>query len=74
MKPVWDKNDRVTGVKPIPGTILQRPRIDVHIQASGLYRDSFPNIILLLDKAVREASQLRDVENFIAKHSRIIEN
>ena len=73
MKPVWDKNDRVTGVKPIPGAILQRPRIDVHIQASGLYRDSFPNIILLLDKAVREASQLMDVENFIAKHSRIIE-
>ena len=73
MKPVWDKNDRVTGVKPISGAILQRPRIDVHIQASGLYRDSFPNVILLLDKAVRQASQLRDVENFIAKHSRIIE-
>ena len=73
MKPVWDKNDRVTGVKPVSGAILQRPRIDVHIQASGLYRDSFPNVILLLDKAVRQASQLRDVENFIAKHSRIIE-
>ncbi len=74
MKPVWDKNDRVTGVTPVSGAILKRPRIDVHIQASGLYRDSFPNVILLLDKAVRQASQLRDVENFIAKHSRVIEN
>ena len=72
MKPVWDKNDRVVGVTPIPGVILKRPRIDVHIQSSGLYRDSFPNVILLLDEAVQQAVQLKDVENFIAKHSRKI--
>lgn len=73
MKPVWDKNDRVVGVTPIPGAILARPRIDVHIQTSGLYRDSFPNVILLLDEAVQQAVQLKDVENFIAKNSRKIE-
>jgi cobaltochelatase CobN len=74
MKPMWDKNGRVIGVEPIPGAILGRPRIDIHIQASGLFRDSFPNVILLLDKAVRQASQLRDVENFIARHSRKIKD
>ena len=72
MKPVWDKNNKVTGVEPIPGKILGRPRIDVHLHSSGLFRDNFPNLILLLDEAVRQASQLKDVENFIAKHSRKI--
>jgi len=74
MKPVWDKNDKVTGVEPIPGAILGRPRIDVHLQASGLFRDSYPNIILLLDEAVRKASQLNDVENFITKNSNKIKD
>ena len=74
MKPVWDKNNKVTGVEPIPGALLGRPRIDVHMQTSGLFRDCFPNIILLLDEAVRQASKLKDVENFIAKHSRKIKD
>jgi len=74
MKPVWDKNDKVIGVEPIPGAILKRPRIDIHIQASGLFRDCFPNVILLIDEAVRQASQLKDVENFIARHSRKIKD
>jgi cobaltochelatase CobN len=72
MKPVWDKNNKVIGVEPIPGKILGRPRIDVHLRSSGLFRDCFPNVILLLDDAVRQASQLKDVENFIAKHSKKI--
>ncbi|MBW1794942.1 MAG: cobaltochelatase subunit CobN [Deltaproteobacteria bacterium] len=74
MKPVWDKNNKVTGVQPIPGAVLGRPRIDVHLQSSGLFRDCYPNVILLLDGAVRQASQLKDVENFIAKHSKKIKD
>jgi cobaltochelatase CobN len=74
MKPLWDKNDKVIGVEPVPGAILKRPRIDIHIQASGLFRDSFPNVILLVDEAVRQASQLKDVENFIAGHNRKIKD
>ncbi len=72
MKPVWDKNNKVTGVEPIPGAVLGRPRIDVHMQISGLFRDSYPNVILLLDEAVRQAGRLQDVENFIAVHNRKI--
>lgn len=74
MKPVWDENNKVTGVEPIPGKLLGRPRIDIHLQTSGLYRDSFPNISLLLDEAVRQAAKLKDVENFIAIHNRKIKD
>ena len=69
MKPVWDGNGKVTGVEAIPGKVLGRPRIDVHMQVSGLFRDNFPSLILLLDEAVQRAGQLEDVENFIALHS-----
>ncbi|WP_244154339.1 cobaltochelatase subunit CobN [Desulfospira joergensenii] len=69
MKPVWDKNGKVLGIETIPGKVLGRPRIDVHMQVSGLFRDNFPNLILLLDEAVQQAGQLKDVENFIASHN-----
>jgi cobaltochelatase CobN len=74
MKPKWDASDRVTGVEPIPGAILQRPRIDVMVNPSGLYRDLFPNMILYLDQAVQTASALSDVENLIRKNSERIKN
>lgn len=73
MKPVWDKRDKIKDVAPIPGEALGRPRIDVLLQISGLFRDTFPNVAKLLDKAVKQAANLKDVENFIARHSKAIE-
>lgn len=67
--PVWDKKDQVVDIKPIPGAVLNRPRIDVLLQTSGLYRDAFPRVIKLLDRAVRMAGSLKDVENFVAIHN-----
>ncbi len=72
MEPVWDGNGKVRGIEPIPGQVLGRPRIDVHMQVSGLFRDNFPSLILLLDEAVQKAGQLKDVENFIALHNETI--
>lgn len=72
MTPVWDQNGKVTGVEAIPGRVLGRPRIDVHMQVSGLFRDNFPNLILFMDEAVQRAGQLKDVENFIARNSETI--
>lgn len=63
------EKDKVVGLEPIPGAILKRPRIDVLLQTSGLYRDSFPQVIKLLDRAVRMAGSLKDVENFVAIHN-----
>jgi cobaltochelatase CobN len=56
-RPVWDSKGRVEDVELIPSSELGRPRIDILISTSGLYRDTFPNKIKLLDKAVRLAAQ-----------------
>ncbi|WP_300669927.1 cobaltochelatase subunit CobN [Desulfoluna sp.] len=69
MEPVWDASGRVTGTRVVPGSMLGRPRIDVLINPSGLYRDLFPEKMTLLDKAVQQAIAANDVENFLAKHS-----
>ena len=53
IEPDWEKN-KVIGVK-LPSEPLDRPRIDVVIVVSGLYRDMFPSKIVLLDEAVRLA-------------------
>jgi cobaltochelatase CobN len=69
LKPKWDKTGRVIGSEVIPGRKLNRPRIDVLMNPSGLYRDLFPNMILFLDKALQKASLQTDIENLIKKHS-----
>jgi cobaltochelatase CobN len=69
MTPVWDRQDKVTGTEPVSARELGRPRIDVLLQMSGLFRDTFPAVALMLDEAVKEAATLTDLENFIRKHS-----
>jgi len=69
LRPLWDKTDRVTGIEVIPGKELNRPRIDVLVNPSGLYRDLFPNFILFLDKAIQKAALQTDIENLISKHN-----
>jgi cobaltochelatase CobN len=69
LKPVWDSSNRVTGITVVPGKELNRPRIDVLINPSGLYRDLFPNFMLFLDKAVQKASIQTDIQNLIAEHN-----
>jgi len=73
MRPCWDASGRVTGVETIPGHVLNRPRIDVLVNPSGLYRDLFPNMILLIDEAVTRASAETDLENFIRRHTEAIQ-
>ena len=69
LKPTWDKAGRVTGTEVIPGRKLGRPRIDILINPSGLYRDLFPNMLLFLDKAVQKGVIQTDIENLISKHN-----
>ena len=52
VRPKWDARGRVQGLELIPSTELGRPRVDVTVIPSGLYRDLFPNLMLLLDQAV----------------------
>jgi cobaltochelatase CobN len=74
VKPLWDGSNRVTGVEVIPGKQLGRPRIDVLINPSGLYRDLFPNFMLFLDKAVQKASIQTDIQNLIREHNSSIKD
>jgi cobaltochelatase CobN len=67
VEPLWTPSGVVSGTRPIPGRELGRPRIDVTIDASGLYRDLFPDKVLFLDRAIRQAAMQDDVENFIAR-------
>ena len=58
VRPVRDGLNRVTQVAPIPLTELHRPRIDVVMTVSGIFRDLFSPTVELLDKAVRLVAQL----------------
>ncbi len=69
VQPVWDHRNVVEDVELIPVKELGRPRIDVVIQAASLFRDTFPDRLELLDKAVRLAAAARDGENYIAEHT-----
>lgn len=73
IKPVWDHRDKIKDVVPIPGAELNRPRIDVLLQMSGLFRDTFPSVALMLDKAVKKAAAMTDIENYIQRHSKALE-
>src|SRR5262245_51915030 len=59
VKPTWDKaSNRVTGVEILPLAVLDRPRIDVTLRISGLFRDIFEAQIALFDLAVRRVAEL----------------
>jgi cobaltochelatase CobN len=50
--PVWDTtSDRVTGFDVITLAMLGRPRIDVTLRISGLFRDVFPTLPVLFEQA-----------------------
>lgn len=58
VKPVWDKaSERVSGVEVLPITDLDRPRLDVTLRVSGLFRDVFPTLSTLFGQAVRALAQ-----------------
>lgn len=68
VRPVWDDGGRISGVELIPAGALGRPRIDVVLSATGLYRDQFPVVM----QRMNEALALVEAEtggNAIARHS-----
>lgn len=72
VEPIWDQSERVTGSRVVPGKQLGRPRIDVLINPSGLYRDMYPEKLLFLDEAVQQALAQTDIENFLARNQMTI--
>jgi magnesium chelatase subunit H len=58
VRPVRDALNRATEVEVIPLNELNRPRIDVVMTVSGIFRDLFTPTMALLDKAVRRVAAL----------------
>jgi cobaltochelatase CobN len=72
VRPVWNEESRrVTGLEVIPLEELGRPRIDVTVRISGFFRDAFPNLISLMDEAVRTVASLDEPDdmNYVKKHA-----
>jgi magnesium chelatase subunit H len=58
VRPVRDALNRATEVEVIPLSELGRPRMDVVMTVSGIFRDLFAPTMALLDKAVRRVAEL----------------
>ncbi len=59
VQPRWDDgSSRVAGFDILPLAILHRPRIDVTLRISGLFRDVFPTQIALFADVVRQIAAL----------------
>ncbi len=73
--PRWDAaSGRVTGFEIIPLAMLGRPRVDVTLRVSGLFRDVFPGLAQLFEAASDALSQrdFEGVENpYLARASRV---
>ena len=71
VRPVPDSLGRVNKLELIPLEELGRPRIDVVVNCSGVFRDLFINQMALLDRAIKMAAEADEPEsmNFVRKHA-----
>jgi cobaltochelatase CobN len=72
VEPLWDAGGRVTGVRLIAREQLGRPRVDVVLSATGLYRDHFPNLMQHLVRAVELAAAANEPDNAVHANSEAI--
>lgn len=70
VEPVWDGSGVVRDIRVIPLEELGRPRIDVVVRISSIVRDTLPNYITLIDKAVSKVIALDEPleMNYVKKH------
>ncbi|WP_142846132.1 cobaltochelatase subunit CobN [Telmatospirillum sp. J64-1] len=72
LRPVWDAGGRVTALEIIPSAELGRPRNDVVVQVTGVYRDQFDSFMRLLDDALARLAELDEPGNPIAANNQRI--
>ncbi|MEB3269299.1 MAG: cobaltochelatase subunit CobN [Leptolyngbya sp.] len=61
VRPVWDgPSRRVVDFEILPVSLLGRPRVDVTLRISGFFRDAFPNLIDLFNRAVEAVAALAE--------------
>ncbi len=71
VKPMPDSVGRVNKLELIPLKELGRPRVDVVVNCSGVFRDLFINQMALIDQAVKMAAEADEPleQNFVRKHA-----
>jgi magnesium chelatase subunit H len=71
VRPVPDALGRVNKLELIPLEELGRPRVDVVVNCSGVFRDLFINQMNLLDRAIKMAAEAEEPleMNFVRKHA-----
>ncbi len=71
VRPVPDALGRVNKLDLIPLSELGRPRVDVVVNCSGVFRDLFINQMNLLDRAIKMAAESDEPleMNFVRKHA-----
>lgn len=73
VRPVWSKaGGQVVDLEVVPLSELKRPRVDVSVNITGLFRDTFPNLIDMIDDAVKLVASLDegDEDNALAANLR----
>eukprot|EP00959_Pyramimonas_sp_CCMP1952_P328392 6875225-Pyramimonas_sp.AAC.1 len=71
-RPVKEGTGRIVRFELIPLEELGRPRVDVLANMSGIFRDSFVNVVELLDAMFKRAGAVDEPPemNFVRKHAR----
>ncbi len=71
VEPVADSLGRMTRLQLLPSATLGRPRIDVAITCSGIFRDLFPGTLGLLQEAVLLAARADEPpdRNYVRRHA-----
>ncbi|WP_288262518.1 cobaltochelatase subunit CobN [uncultured Prochlorococcus sp.] len=65
VQPIWDgPSRRVIDLEIIPLSVLDRPRVDVTLRISGMFRDAFPQLVNLTSKAINLVSNLNENDKF----------
>jgi cobaltochelatase CobN len=63
VRPVWDgPTRRLVDLEVIPLALLGRPRVDVTLRISGLFRDAFPQLVGWMNRATALVAALEEPE------------
>jgi cobaltochelatase CobN len=63
VRPVWDgPSRRLVDLEVIPLSLLGRPRVDVTLRISGLFRDAFPQLVRWVNTACQLVANLNEEE------------
>ena len=63
VRPVWDgPTRRMVDLEVIPLSLLGRPRVDVTLRISGLFRDAFPQLVAWVNRATELVARLEEAD------------